>query len=48
MRRRLTLSRETLPDLTPADLAAVQGAALPTLEVFLCLTIDWRCIVTTV
>ncbi|HEX8002707.1 MAG TPA: hypothetical protein VF519_08425 [Mycobacteriales bacterium] len=44
---RLTLRAEPLADLTPDDLAAVHGAALPTLQVAMCLTIDRTCILTT-
>lgn len=51
MTRRLTLSRETLADLTPEDLASVGGAgeiaAIPTLNVLMCLTLHRTCIVTT-
>ncbi|HEV2890018.1 MAG TPA: hypothetical protein VGX28_06545 [Frankiaceae bacterium] len=46
--RRLTLSRETLADLTPEDLGSVRAAgAIPTVDVLMCLTIDRTCILTT-
>ena len=52
MTRRLMLTRETLADLTPDDLAAVHGAgadeALKTLDVLMCLTLHRTCILTTV
>jgi len=43
---RLTLSRETLTELSATDLAAVAGAALPTLDVLACLSLDHTCIKT--
>jgi hypothetical protein len=48
MRRSLTLVRETLTALTDADLDAVRGAAIPTLDVLACLSLDRTCIKTTV
>lgn len=47
MNRRLTLRRETLADLTTDELAAVAGAAIPTLNVLMCLTLHRTCILTT-
>ena len=38
MRRSLTLARETLTDLTPADLASVDGGAVPITDT--CRTVD--------
>lgn len=50
MRKRLTLTRETLAQLTNDDLAAVAGAAAPatggcpwSFRVWECLSLDYSC-----